>query len=145
MHPSHIFNNLHYIWILILWFPLVFFILLNKERFKIDPSIMLLYQKIFKYTSLADQFSSVAQSCPTLCNPMDCRTPGFSVHHQFQKLVQTHVHRVSDAIQPSHPLLSPSPPTFNLSQYQGLFNESVLCIRWPKYWSLSSNKNDKNV
>ena len=67
------------------------------------------------------QFSSVAQLCPTLCNPMDCSTPGFPVHHQFPELTQTHVHWVSDAIQPSHPLLSPSPPTFNLSQHQGLF------------------------
>ena len=64
--------------------------------------------------------SSVAQSCPTLCNPMDCNTPGFTVHHQLLELAQTHVHRVSDAIQPSHPLLSPSPPAFNLAQHQGL-------------------------
>ena len=63
--------------------------------------------------------------------------PGFPVHHQLPELAQTHVHRVSDAIQPSHPLLSPSPPTFNLSQHQGLSNESVLQIRWPKYWSFS--------
>ena len=67
------------------------------------------------------QFSSVAQSCPTLCNPMDCSTPGFLVHHQFLESTQTHVHRVGDAIQSSHPLLSPSPPAFNLSQHQGLF------------------------
>ena len=66
-------------------------------------------------------FSSVAQSCPTLCDPMDCSTPGFPVHHQLPELTQTHVHRVSDATQPSHPLSSPSPPTFNLSQHQGLF------------------------
>ena len=63
------------------------------------------------------QFSSLAQSCPTLCKPMDCSMPGFPVNH----LAQTHVHRVSDAIQPSHPLKSPSPPAFNLSQHQGLF------------------------
>ena len=69
----------------------------------------------------AVQFSSVAQSCPTLCNPMDCSTPGFPVHHQFLKLAQTHIHQVVDAIQPSHPLSSPSPPAFNLSQIQGLF------------------------
>ena len=65
-------------------------------------------------------FSSVAQSCPTLCDPVDCNTPGFTVHHQLLELAQTHVHRVSDAIQPSHPLLSPSPPAFNLAQHQGL-------------------------
>ena len=57
-----------------------------------------------------------------LCNPMDCSTPGFSVHHQFPELAQTHVHQVSDAIQPSYPLSSPSPPAFNLSQHQGLFH-----------------------
>ena len=65
--------------------------------------------------------SSVTQSCPTLCNPVDCSTPGLPVHHQFPELAQTHVHRVGDAIQPSHPLLSPSLPAFNLSQLQGLF------------------------
>ena len=63
----------------------------------------------------------VAQSCLTLCNPMDCSTPGFHVLHYLLELAQTHVHWVSDAIQPSHPLSSPSPPTFNLSQHQGLF------------------------
>ena len=67
------------------------------------------------------QFSSVAQSCSTLCNPMDCSTPGFPVHHQLLELTQTHVHRVSDAIQPSHHVLSPSGPAFNLSQHQSLF------------------------
>ena len=67
------------------------------------------------------QFSSVAQSCLTLCDPMDCSTPGFPVHHQLLDLTQTYVHWVSDAIQPSHPLSSPSPPTFSLSQHQSLF------------------------
>ena len=67
------------------------------------------------------QFNSVAQSCLTLCDPMDCSTPGFPVHHQLPELVQTHVHRVSDAFQPSYPQLSPFPPVFNLSQHQGLF------------------------
>ena len=67
------------------------------------------------------QFSSVAQSCPTLCHPMNCSTPGLPVHHQLPEFTQTHVHRVSDAIQPSHPLLSPSPPAPNPSQHQSLF------------------------
>ena len=62
-----------------------------------------------------------AQSCLTLCDPKDCSMPGFPVHHQFPEPTQTHVHCISDAIQPSHPLLSPSPPSFNLSQHQGLF------------------------
>ena len=67
------------------------------------------------------QFSSVAQSCLTLFDPMDCNMPGFPVHHQLPEPAQTHVRLVSDAIQPSHPLLSPSPPAFNLPQHQGLF------------------------
>ena len=67
------------------------------------------------------QFSSVIQSCPTFCDPMDCSTPGFPVIHQLPELAQTHVHRISDAIQPSHPLSSPSPPAFNPAQHQALF------------------------
>ena len=67
------------------------------------------------------QFSSVIQSCMTLCDPMDCSTSGFPVHHQLSELVQSHVHCVSDAIQPSHPLSSPSSPSFNLSQHECLF------------------------
>ena len=67
------------------------------------------------------QFSSVTQSCPIICDPMDYSTPGFPVHYQLPELAQTHVHGVSVAIQPSHLLLSPSPPAFSLSQYQGLF------------------------
>ena len=67
------------------------------------------------------QFSSVAQSCLTLCDPMDCRMPGLPVHHRLLESTQTHVHWVSDGIQPSHPLSPPFSPIFNLSQYQGLF------------------------
>ena len=81
---------------------------------------MLLGKVLLLYFSSV-QFSPVDQSCPTLCDPMDCSTPGFPVHHQFLELAQTHVHRVGDAIQPSHPLSSPSPPALNLSQHQGLF------------------------
>ena len=83
------------------------------------------------------QFSSVAQSCLTLCDPMICSTPGLPVHHQLLEFTQTHVHRVSDAIQPSHPLSSPSPLAPNPSQHNSLSNESTLCMRWPKYWSFS--------
>ena len=83
------------------------------------------------------QFSSVAQLCPTLCDPMNRSMPGLPVHHQLPKSTQTHVHRVSDAIQPSHPLSSPSPPAPNPSQHQSLSNESTLLMRWPKYWSFS--------
>ena len=85
------------------------------------------------------QFSSVAQSCPTLCNPMNCSTPGLPVHHQLPEFTQTHVHRVSDAIQPSHPLSSPSPPPPIPSNIRVFSNESTLCMRWPKYWSFSFN------
>ena len=67
------------------------------------------------------QFSSVTQSCLTLCDPVDCSTPGFPIHHKLPELAQTHVHWVGDAIQPSHLLLSPSSPAFNLYQHQGLF------------------------
>ena len=74
-----------------------------------------------QYTLNSVQFSSVAQSCPTLYDPMNRSTPGLPVHHQLPESTQTHVHRVSDAIQPSHPLSSPSPPALNLSQHQGLF------------------------
>ena len=74
-----------------------------------------------KMLKISVQFSSVAQSYPTLCDLMDCSTPAFPVHHQLTELTQTHVHRVGDAIQPSHPLSSPSPPALNPSQHQGLF------------------------
>ena len=83
------------------------------------------------------QFSSVAQSCLTLWDPMNCGKPGCPVHHQLLELAQTHVHWVGDAIQPSHPLSSHSLPAFNLSQHQGLSDESVLHMRWPKDRSFS--------
>ena len=72
-------------------------------------------------TSCKLQFSSVTQSCPILCDPMNCSTPGLPVHHQLPEFTQTHVHWVSDAIQPSHPLSSPSPPAPNPAQHQSLF------------------------
>ena len=97
----------------------------------------ILYQ--LSYQGSPDQFSSVAQLCLTLCNPMNDSTPGLSVHHQFLESTQTHVHQVGDAIQPSHPLSSPSPPALNLSQHQVFSNKSALRIRWPKYWSFSFN------
>ena len=85
------------------------------------PSLLVSGKCIF-FTFLSSvQFSSVTQSCPTLCNPMNHSTPGLSVHHQLPESTQTHAHRVSDAIQPSHPLSSPSPPAPNPSQHQGVF------------------------
>ena len=89
---------------------------------------------LFQRVYCSHQFSSVAQSCPTLCDHMDCSLPGLPVHHQLPEFTQTHVHWVSDAIQPSHPLSSPSPPSI----FQRVFsNESELHTRWPKYWSFS--------
>ena len=84
-----------------------------------------------RWESWTVQFSSVAQLCPTLCNPMNRSTPG------FLEFTQTHVHRVSDAIQPSHPRSSPSPPAPNPSQIKVFSSESTLHMRWPKYWSFS--------
>ena len=75
-----------------------------------------------KWAFSSVQFSSVAQSCLTLCDPMNCSMPGLPVHHQLPEFTQTHAHWVGDAIQPSHPLLSPSPPAPNPSQHQGLFH-----------------------
>ena len=83
------------------------------------------------------QFSSVAQSRPTLCDTMNCSTPGLPVHHQLPESTQTHVRRVGDAIQPSHPLSSPSPPPSIPPSIRVFSNESTLCMRWRKYWSFS--------
>ena len=81
-------------------------------------------------------FSSVSQSCPTLCDPMNRSTPGLPVHHQLLEFTQTHVHRVRDAIQPSHPLLSPSPPAPNPSQHQSLFQ----WVNWSFSFSIIPSK-----
>ena len=83
------------------------------------------------------QFSSVAQSCLTLCDPTYHSMPGLPVHHQLPEPTQTHVHWVSDAIQPSHPLLSPSPPALNFSQHQGLFKWVSSLHQVAKYWSFN--------
>ena len=88
-------------------------------------------------------FSLVAQQCTSLCDPMDYSTPGLPVHHQLPELAQTHVHRVSDAIQSSHPLQSLLPPSASLS-IRVFSNESVLHIRWPKYWSFSFSISPSN-
>ena len=79
----------------------------------------------------------VTQSCPTFCDPMHCSTPGFPVHHQLPEPIQTHVHRIGDAIRPSHPLLSPSPHTFSLSQHQVVFQRVSSSHQMTKYWSFS--------
>ena len=80
-----------------------------------------MYKQRSKLLDASVQFSSVAQSCSTLCDPMNCSMPGLPVHHPLPEFTQTHVHRVGDAIQPSHPLLLLSPPALNPSQHQGLF------------------------
>ena len=88
-------------------------------------------------TSFIIQFSSVAQSCLTLCNCMDCSIPGLPVYNQLPEFIQIHVHWVGDAIQPSHSLWFPSPSAFNLSSIRVFSNESALRIKWSKYWSFS--------
>ena len=88
-------------------------------------------------TSWFFKFSSVAQLCPTLCEPMDCSTTGLPVHHQLLELAQTHVHLVSDAIQPSQPHCPLLLPPSVFPSIRVFYNESVLHIRWPKYWSFS--------
>ena len=93
--------------------------------------------------SLSIQFSSV-QSCLILRDPMDHSIPGLPVHHQLPEFTQTYVHWVNDAIQPSHPLSSPIPPSLNLSQHQSLSNKSTFRIRWPKYWSFSFDISPSN-
>ena len=93
---------------------------------------------IYIYTCIHDQSgSSVAQLCPTLCDPMNRSMPGLPVHHQLPESTQTHVHRVSDAIQQYFPLLSPSPPALNLSQHQGLFKWVSSSHQVTKYWRFS--------
>ena len=94
-----------------------------KEIANINPIhfLFLLSAKLLFLPLSSVWFSSVAQSCLALCDPMDCSKPGLPVHHQLPEFTQTHVHWIGDAIQPSHPLSSPFPPTFNLSQHQGLF------------------------
>ena len=91
------------------------------------------------------QFSSVSQSCLTLWDPMGCSTPSFFVHHQLLELAQAHVHRVGDAIEPSHPLLSPFLLLLSIfSSIRVFSNESVLHISWPKYWSFSFSISPSN-
>ena len=106
------------------------FYILRKHRICLGDHVVLI-------CSLYQSVSSVAQSCPTPCDPMNRSTPGLPVHHQLPEFTQTHVHRVGDAIQLSHPrsspsLLPPIPPSIRLFS-----NESTLRMRWPKYWSFS--------
>ena len=93
----------------------------GRKQLDTTERLSLTLSELAKLGQLPVQFSSVAQSCLTLCDPMNQSTPGLPVHHQLPEFTQTHVHQVGDAIQPSHPLLSPSPPAPNPSQHQGLF------------------------
>ena len=95
-------------------------------------------KRVFSYCPVRSlQFLSVAQSCPTLCDPMDCSTPGLPGLHRLPECAQTDVRRVGDAIQPSHPLSSPSPLPSVFPSIRVFSNESLLRIKWPKYWSFS--------
>ena len=105
------------------------------------PSYFYIFKK--KCVYLFSWVSSVTQLCSTLCDPMDCSTPGSLVHYQLPDLAQTHVHWVTDAIQ-SYLLSPPYPPAFNVSSIRIFSSESVLCIRWPKYWSLSFSISPSN-
>ena len=133
--------------------------LITEEGFLISPcyslelciqmGISFLFSFAFHFSSFHSrltvlQFSSVAQLCPTLCNPMDCSTPALPVHHQFPEFTQTHVHWVSDAIQPSHPLSSLFLLPSNFPSIRVFTNESVLHNRWPKYWSFSLSSSPSN-
>ena len=116
-HPTHLFSL--WSWRMIVGHK-IYQIMYSNYRYHCGQGILL-------------QFSSVTQSCPTLCDPMACSMPGFPVHYQLPELAQTHVHWVSDAIQPSHPLSSPLPPPSIFPSIRIFSNESVLWIRWPKY------------
>ena len=116
---------------------------IRKPYFPKQQSLQILLLVFPNLTYSSVQFSSVAQSCPTPWDPMECSMPGLPVHHQLLEFTQTDFHWVGDAIQPSHPLLSPSSPSLHLFQHQGLF-QSVLHIRWPKYWSFSFIINPSN-
>ena len=99
---------------------------LQMETHEISRSVQSVLSTSFPPLDRSVQFSSVTQSCLTLCNPKDHSTPGLSVHHQLLEFAQTHFHRVGDAIQPSHPVSSPSPPALNLSQDQGFFSHGLV-------------------
>ena len=95
------------------------------------------FWKVCRGRQLPSVSCSVTQLCLTVCDPMNCSMPGFPVLHQLPGHAQTYIHWVSNTIQPSYPLSSPSSPAFSLSSFRVFSNEWVLCIRWPKYWSLS--------
>ena len=114
----------------------VILLLISSVVFFISVIVLFLcFCSVVLFSSV--QFSSVAQSCPTLCDPLNRSTPCLPVHHQLPEFTETLVHQVSDAIQPPHPVLSPSPPAPNPPSIRVFSNESTLCMRWPNYWSFS--------
>ena len=123
----------------------IIYLKFKQKKAQFSPKFVMFYQnlivtcslKICKYFYNYMSVSSVTQSCLTLCNPMDCSMPGFPVHDQLPELAQTHVHQVGDAIQPTHPLLSPSLLSSIFPSSRVFSNKSVIHIRWPKYWSFS--------
>ena len=120
-HPKHfIFQSMH-----------IFLYLFTISKF--------LSAMFYRIWYLTLQFSSVPQSCPTLCDPTDCSMPGLLIHHQLPEFTQTHVHWVGDAIQPSHPVSSLFLLPSIFPSIRIFSNESALCISWPKYWSFSFN------
>ena len=105
----------------IVYFLFLEVLILRRQNTKLVLKTWCHMHPFFPQVLLDVHFSSVAQSCLTLCDPMNCSTPGLPIYHQFLESTQTHVHWVGDAIQPPHPLSSPSPPALHLSQHQGLF------------------------
>ena len=103
-----------------LWLSFILKVWQIQEECRVQR-LMCIHIHIYIYANVSLPFSSVTQSCPTLCNPMNHSAPGLPIHHQFPEFTQTHLHRVGDAIQPSHPLSSPYPPAPIPSQHQGLF------------------------
>ena len=102
------------------------------------------FRLTFNLVTLKASMPQFSRSVASNCDPMNRSMSGFPVHHQLPEFAQTHVHRVGDAIQPSHPLSSPSPPAPNPAQHQGLSNESALRMKWPKYWSFSFSISPSN-
>ena len=125
------------VWILNFYFIIFTLYMALFQSFSYKWHLTTFRYEILHLKNISVQFSSFAQSCPTLCDPMNRSTPGLPVHHYLPEFTQTYLHRVCDAIQPSHPRSSPSPPAPNPSQHQSLSNESTLRMRWPKYWSFS--------
>ena len=112
---------------------------------KIHKCSISIGKNVLHYQSFSSvQSLSRVRLCPTLCDPMNRSTPGLPVRHQLPECTQIHVHPVSDAIQPSHPLSSPFPPAPNRSQHRVFSNESTLLMRWPKYWSFSFSISPSN-